>query len=156
LNATLNLGAGSATFPGLPVLTTPAFTISTAGTFSQVLVTDTLDLGFIALHGRLLFERQNSVFRLSFTQPNLFASPSLEIKNLITVALPTFVVASDGTFSIDAAFPKLGIDSFHIVGASVHLAKTGAALTTVAGQITGGKLLVVNAAPITLPTLDFG
>jgi hypothetical protein len=154
LNARLALGPGSLTIPGLPTLNTPGFTIGTTSTFSQTLVADELDLGIIALHGRLVFERQQNVFRLNFSTASGQA-PFLEIENLVDVPLPAFTIASNGTFSVDAAFPSLGPSGFRLVGAALHLEKDGPALTDLAGRITGGRLLVAGADPLVLPALDF-
>src|SRR3712207_8847948 len=43
---------------------TPEITIGTDSAFAKVLVANELDLGLVALHGRLVFERQAGVFRL--------------------------------------------------------------------------------------------
>ena len=76
------------------------------------------------------------MFRLTLDQ-----SPSLEIEGLVDVPLPTFTIASNGTFSLDAAFPVVGVAGFRISGASMRIEKTGAALSTVAGRITGAALV---------------
>ncbi|HEX9259439.1 MAG TPA: HYR domain-containing protein, partial [Acidimicrobiales bacterium] len=150
LNARLSLGAGSLVIPGLPSLATPAFTITAATTFSQTLVANELDVGVVSLHGTLVFERQSGTFRLQLSN-----SPFLEIEGLVNVGLPAFTIASDGTFVADAAFPTLGPAGFQIVGAALHIEKTGTELASFAGRITGGRLLVGGAQPIDLPTLDF-
>ncbi|MGB8859086.1 MAG: HYR domain-containing protein, partial [Ilumatobacteraceae bacterium] len=155
LNARLALGAGSATIPGFPTITTPAIDIGTASTFSKTLVADHFDLGFISLHGTLVFERQDGVFRLRFQNSSTGAKPFLRLTGLVDVPLPTFTVATNGTFVVDASFPTIGPDGFQIIGAAMHLEKTGAALTSLAGSVTGGKLLIGTSEPIVLPTLSF-
>lgn len=160
LNARLALGVGTVVVPGIAVIETPGFSIGTSSTFSIVLVDDELDLGLWTLTGRVTFQRQDGVFRLRLDDKRNAANlpveaPRFDLDGLVSVPLPTFFVASNGTFAVDADVPTFGPSGFQVVGASLSLSKTGASITTLAGELTGGQLLIGNADPLPLPGLSF-
>jgi hypothetical protein len=160
LNARLSLGTGSVTFPGIGTFSTPSFAIGTVSTFSVVLVDSELDLGLLDISGRLTFQREGGVFRLRLDDVRnsvgvIVRSPELDLAGLATIPLPTFFIASDGTFALDVGVPTIGPSGFQIVGASMSLSKSGTSLTTLAGELVGGRLLIGNAEPIVLPALEF-
>jgi hypothetical protein len=155
LNARLSLGAGSIAVPGLPVLSTPAFTIGTAPSFSVPLVANSLTLGPVSFSGRILFERNDDVFRLVLQAAPGSASPQVAVSGLFTVPIPSITIASDGTFSFQVAVPSFGPTGLQITDASFSLAKTGSRLTDLRGSIAGGVLRAGGADPINLPVLSF-
>jgi hypothetical protein len=148
------VGAGSVTLPGLPTQSTPAFVLQTTS-FSINLVADVLDLGLIAFHGNLVFERVGGVFQLRLTNPTRASTPSLEIKNVVSIPLPSFTIASNGTFTVDGSVPNFGPAGLRLVGASLHIQKSTVSLVSLNGQINGGRLLVGSGTPINLPRLTF-
>ena len=155
LNARLSLGAGSIAVPGFPVLSTPAISIGTASSFSMPLVANSLTLGPVSFSGSILFERNDDVFRLVLKAAPGSASPQVAVSGLFTVPIPSITIASDGTFSFQAAVPSFGPTGLQITDASFSLAKTGSRLTDLRGSIIGGVLRAGGADPINLPVLSF-